>query len=109
MEDGEFFFSVLGNLRYEGFMVGGFLPAKEGGRFFGVQADPGTLAVVAGPFRSWLARRSGLRVGVACHRTLSQINASAQINLRCLPRSPCRDGAISPTRNCLDFGWETAA
>ena len=64
MGGGDFYFSVLGNLRYEGFMLSGFLPATATGTAFNAQAYPGALGAVVGPFKAWLARRRGLRVGV---------------------------------------------
>jgi hypothetical protein len=61
-DDRAFYFSVLGNQRYEGFMLSGFLPAR--GTAFSAQA-PGALGEVLGPFKAWLARQRGARVGVA--------------------------------------------
>jgi hypothetical protein len=63
MDDGAFYFCVLGNLRYEGFMLSGFLPAQ--GIAFDAQAYPGALGEVLGPFKAWVARQRGARVGVA--------------------------------------------
>jgi hypothetical protein len=53
VHNGAFYFCVLGNLRYEGFMLSGFLPAQ--GTAFNAQAYPGVVGAVLGPFRAWVA------------------------------------------------------
>lgn len=60
--DESFHFFVLGNARYEGFTLSGFIPVT--GTNFYVKSDPGPLGTVVGPVRAWLARQRGVRIGV---------------------------------------------